>query len=120
MIYSVEKILSAILVLVLVTSAQEITEEWQFPEARQFDFWIGEWDVQNRFKQDDNSWKDEGEGYLKVWPILDGKAIMEFWDGTGRDEKVIKGFSLRYYDQSKGKWIVCLNWPQVNNGGFFS
>lgn len=88
-------------------------------ESRQFDFWIGEWKVQNRFKQDDNTWKDEGEGYLKVWPVLDGKAIMEFWDGTGRSGNIIKGFSLRYYDRSKEKWIVCLNWPQVNNGGFF-
>ena len=95
------------------------SEDWSFKEARQFDFWIGEWRVDNRFKQNDNSWKDEGNGHLKVWPVLDGKAIIEFWDGTGRNNNIIKGFSLRYFDKAKKKWITCLNWPQKNNGGFF-
>jgi len=86
---------------------------------RQFDFWIGEWQVNNLFHEQDNSWQDEGKGLLKVWPVLDGKAIIEFWDGTVRDNKITKGFSIRYFDKEKEKWIVCLNWPQANNGGFF-
>ncbi len=103
----------------IINDKKFYSDDWSFKKARQFDFWIGEWYVNNRFRQDDNSWKDEGEGYLKVWPVLDGKAIMEFWDGTGRNNNLVKGFSLRYYDKAQDKWIVCLNWPQPNNGGFF-
>ena len=89
------------------------------PEAHKFDFWIGEWKVQNRFRQDDNSWKDEGGARVKIFPVLDGKAVMEFWDGTAKDMKETKGFSLRYFDTEAKKWKLVLNWPQPNNGRFF-
>jgi hypothetical protein len=99
--------------------AQEIDDDWNFPEARQFDFWIGEWQVQNRFKQADNSWKDEGGAKVKIFPVLDGKAVMEFWSGTAKALKETKGFSLRYFDTETQKWKLALNWPQPNNGGYF-
>jgi hypothetical protein len=28
------------------------------PESRQFDFWVGQWDVNLRIRQDDGSWLD--------------------------------------------------------------
>jgi hypothetical protein len=44
-----------------------------------------------------------------VYPILDGKAILELWDSTP-----IKGFSLRYYDPVARKWALWLDWPEPN------
>jgi len=43
---------------------------------------------------------------VEIYPILDGKAILELWDSES-----IKGFSLRYYDRAKKKWVLYLNWP---------
>ena len=119
MYYKFIRLISAIFLLTAVLSAQMISEDWQFPEARQFDFWIGEWKVNNRFKQDNNSWKDQGGAEVKIYSVLDGKAVMEFWNGTGRDFKETKGFSLRYYDPEIEKWRLALNWPQPNYGGIF-
>lgn len=99
--------------------AQDISDTWNFPQARQFDFWIGEWKVQNRFKQADNSWQDQGGARVEIFAVLNGKAIMEFWNGTARDWKETKGFSLRYFDPETEKWQLALNWPQKDNGGFF-
>lgn len=88
-------------------------------ESAQFDFWVGEWSVNNRWLTDNGSWRNEGSGYLKVWPVLDGKAVMELWNGKGNKDNILKGFSIRYFDKPKNTWIACLNWPQKNNGGFF-
>lgn len=87
-----------------------ITPEWRAPEHRQFDFWIGSWDVNLRTLQPDNSWKDSVKARAEVIPILDGKAILELWDSP-----TIKGFSLRTYDEARKKWVLFLNWPGDNN-----
>ncbi len=84
----------------------EITQAWQTEKDRQFDFWVGEWDVNLRMIQKDLSWKDSVKAKAKIYPILDGKAILELWDS-----KPIKGFSLRYYDPDQKKWVLYLNWP---------
>ena len=87
----------------------KIEKSWQTTESRQFDFWIGAWDVNLRMIQPDNSWKDSVKAKVEIYPILDGKAILELWDS-----KPIKGFSLRHFDPQKKKWVLYLNWP--NNG----
>lgn len=84
----------------------DITDVWNTTEARQFDFWIGEWDVNLRMIQTDKTWRDSVKAKVKIYPILGGKAILELWDS-----KPIKGFSLRYYDPAKKKWVLYLNWP---------
>lgn len=84
----------------------DISDVWNTAEARQFDFWIGEWDVNLRMIQPDKTWRDSVKAKVKIYPILDGKAILELWDS-----EPIKGFSLRYYDPAKKKWVLYLNWP---------
>ena len=86
--------------------SSRILDPWKTTEARQFDFWIGKWDVNLRMIQKDLSWRDSVKATVEIYPILDGKAILELWDS-----KPIKGFSLRYYDPSEKKWILYLNWP---------
>ncbi|MCZ6650083.1 MAG: hypothetical protein O7D35_05380 [Acidobacteria bacterium] len=82
------------------------------PEARQFDFWLGSWDVNLRIRQDDGSWKDSIRSRAKIYPVLDGKAVLELWDAPD-----IKGFSLRYFDPARKKWHLWLNWPGANRSG---
>lgn len=86
--------------------------------ARQFDFWVGTWRVTNRFLQDDGTWQDDGEAVDKIYSILDGKAILEFWDGEAR-RGPLRGFSLRYFDPASERWILVLNWPGPNRPRFF-
>jgi len=88
------------------------------PEARQFDFWIGEWNVRNRGLRA-GGWRDTGEARAHVYPILDGCALVEQWQGTANDRKTL-GFSVRAYDPVAAKWVLVLNWPAPNQPGFGS
>ena len=81
-------------------------------ESRQFDFWVGEWDVNLRVRQDDISWKDSQDAVARIYPILKGKALLELWD-----EQRIKGFSVRYFDTERQRWVLWLNWPGMNRSG---
>lgn len=76
---------------------------------RQFDFWIGEWDVNLRMIQADLSFKDAIKARANIYSILNGKAILELWDSVP-----IKGYSLRYYDPTAEQWVLWLNWPSPN------
>ncbi len=76
---------------------------------RQFDFWIGEWDVNLLMLQEDLSWKDAVAARASIYPILNGRAILELWDSGS-----IKGYSLRYFDPQSDEWVLWLNWPGKN------
>lgn len=62
------------------------------PEARQFDFWVGEWDVFNPAGQ------KAGTNSIQVFSS--GCGLMENWTGTLGGE----GKSINYYDSSTQKW----------------
>jgi hypothetical protein len=76
---------------------------------RQFDFWIGEWDVNLKILQKDLTFKDSVRAHTSIYSILGGKAILELWDS-----KPIKGYSLRYFDAASDQWVLWLNWPGKN------
>jgi hypothetical protein len=82
------------------------------PESRQFDFWVGEWDVNLRILQDDGSWQDAVGSTAHVYPILSGKAVLELWSDDR--QAGIKGYSLRYWNVSEAHWDLWLNWPGMN------
>ena len=83
--------------------------------ARQFDFWIGKWDVNLRIRQPDLSWRDSIRATAYIYPVLGGKAIVELWDS-----QPIKGFSLRYFDRQRKKWVLFLDWPSPNRSSISS
>ena len=62
------------------------------PEHRQFDFWVGEWDVQ----------LPDGKpaGSNRIEPILGGCALRESWTGAGGGT----GTSYNIYDRSRKVW----------------
>ena len=61
-------------------------------EHRQFDFWIGEWEVR------DASGKLQGHNTIE--PILGGCVLKESWRGTSGNV----GESFNLYDKQAGHW----------------
>jgi hypothetical protein len=64
------------------------------PEARQFDFWLGEWDVHPTANMSVLA------GYNKITRAAEGCLIVENWTSAGPHA----GMSLNYYDPTTGKW----------------
>ncbi len=62
------------------------------PETRQFDFWIGTWEVTT----------PDGKvaGHNVIEPVLGGRALRETWTGAGG----FSGTSLNTYDASARVW----------------
>ena len=63
------------------------------PEATQFDFWLGEWDL---------SWAEGGKGSNRISKILGGCVIQEEFDGT--PSMPLKGISLSTFDANAKRW----------------
>ncbi|MCE7996149.1 MAG: hypothetical protein HEP71_29485 [Roseivirga sp.] len=111
--------LTLLLVLCFSTLLQaQFPNQLKLPKDREFDFWIGEWNVNLRIQQPDKQWKDGIKSKAKIYAVNDGRAILELWNDQRPDG--IKGFSLRYYDFEKKKWVLWLNWPSKNRSGLSS
>jgi hypothetical protein len=61
-------------------------------EHRQFDFWVGEWEVEDP--------KGNRVGENSITSVLGGCVIVENWRGRGGSN----GTSLNTYDASRGVW----------------
>ncbi|KAA3597988.1 MAG: hypothetical protein DWQ06_12880 [Calditrichaeota bacterium] len=64
-----------------------------FTEAKQFDFWVGEWNL---------TWADSGKGFNKVEKILGSCVIQENFDGL--ESTPLKGISVSTYNKNLKKW----------------
>jgi len=78
-------------------------------EQKQFDFWLGEWDL---------TWPAEhagevGHGTNSVQRILDGCVVQESF--SGRDSMHLRGTSVSMFDALAGKWKQ--TWVD-NEGGY--
>ena len=62
------------------------------PEYRQFDFWVGEWEVRNPSGQI--------AGTNSISRSYDGCLLVERWEGTGGGA----GTSQNFYHQGDGRW----------------
>ncbi|MGH9750651.1 MAG: hypothetical protein ACRD6R_12090 [Candidatus Polarisedimenticolia bacterium] len=62
------------------------------PEFRQFDFWIGDWEVH----------APDGRlaGINRIETILGGCALQERWTGSGPG----RGTSLNFFEPAAGRW----------------
>jgi len=75
------------------------------PKTRQFDFWIGDWEV---------SWGESGRGTNRVQAILDGCVILENFDGAPSID--LRGMSVTAYNPALEKWQQ--TWVD-NQGNYF-
>jgi hypothetical protein len=74
------------------------------PEYRQFDFWVGEWDL---------TWPDSGRGTNTITHLLDSCTIQERFTTLG--DNPFRGRSLSTYDAWRHKWRQ--TW--VDNRGYY-
>ncbi len=75
------------------------------PEARQFDFWVGDWDA---------AWQG-GKGTNHVVAKWDGCVIEENFDASGPEGNGLVGMSVSTYSPFLGKWRQ--TWVD-NQGGY--
>lgn len=73
-------------------AAKDRPQPCKAAEYRQFDFWIGEWEVR---KPDGNV-----AGHNTIQRILGGCALKESWSGVGES----RGYSFNIYDRAAGQW----------------
>jgi tetratricopeptide (TPR) repeat protein len=77
----------------LVTAMDKLRRPCMYlPEARQFDFWVGEWDVFNP--------QGQKVGTSAVQQISAGCGVLENW----RDAFGNEGKSINFYDSNTQKW----------------
>ena len=76
-----------------------------FPEAKKFDFWVGEWNVYNPQKQK--------VGDSKIEKILDGAVILENWTGVNG----YTGKSFNHFNMDKKKWAQY--WVDQNSNSIY-
>ncbi|MEQ8767575.1 MAG: hypothetical protein RL885_26960 [Planctomycetota bacterium] len=111
--------LSAILLLAtFATFPQDDVSSHLPPECRQFDFWVGEWEIENRFLQPGGEYRTDGSANARITPVLGGAAVFEQWRGEIHGRSQI-GFSLRAYDPAAKIWNLLLFWPGANGIGQF-
>lgn len=82
------------------------------PEARQFDFWLGEWAIEQRILRQDGSYA-EFPARTSVRPAAAGCALVEEWRGTvqffwaGVEAPAeLHGLSVRAWDPAAGAWVI--------------
>jgi hypothetical protein len=78
--------------MVSVAQAQDAPPACSSEEYRQFDFWIGEWDVTQNGKP---------AGTNRITAILDGCVLMEQWESANGK---FSGRSFNRYDATTGQW----------------
>ena len=88
---------SYVIALVLLLSmaeagAVEIAEHCRGEEHRQFDFWLGAWEVHDA--------QDEFAGHNEIRRVADGCALLEHWRGVRGGE----GLSINTYDVDAKRW----------------
>jgi tetratricopeptide (TPR) repeat protein len=77
----------------IIQSAEDATEPCRNdPLSRQFDFWVGDWDVLNK--------QGQRAGTSHVERSMDGCVIIENWHGTLGDS----GMSLNTYNPGQKQW----------------
>ena len=84
-------IAAAAFAIAIAATAQTPAPTCTAPEYRQFDFWVGEWEVTQNGKV---------AGRNSIRAILNGCAISEEWSGAGG----FKGSSLNFYNADTMHW----------------
>lgn len=83
------------------------------PASHRFDFWPGNWSVESRVRNADDSWT-ETTGTWTVREVLGGCAIVDFARGDfGRGP--MRGMGARYYEPGSGQWHV--TWLSTRSPG---
>jgi len=75
------------------------------PETRQFDFWVGEWDLKS----------DQGTAINSIRPVLGGCVIYENFNEVVGQGDLLSGWSVSTYAPARRRWLQ--TW--VDNSGSY-
>lgn len=96
----------------LVLAAALATAPCDAPEARQFDFWIGSWEIEQKIRTAAGEWLTL-PARNSVERVLGGCGLLERWDGRVqffwegmKEPEPMQGLSLRWWDPETGKWWI--------------
>lgn len=95
---------AAVMLAFPAAAQQETSPPCSQPEAAQFDFWLGEWDLE---------WGEDGRGRNVITRALDDCVIVENFDGTPAIR--LRGTSVSVFDARSGQWRQ--TWVD-NQGGY--
>ena len=92
------------------------------PDGRAFDFWIGDWTIEQRIARQDGTWVTL-PAKTSVTPALGGCALIErwqgevqfFWEGMTAPEPM-QALSVRAFDPQSGKWHI--HWMDTRSPRF--
>lgn len=84
----------AILALALSMNARAACDA---PEARQFDFWLGDWEVVGA---PESPATGQLQGHNSITRVADGCALAEHWRGA----RGVEGHSLNAWDAATRRW----------------
>lgn len=94
----------SIIFFVTLLAAQNSDSTGITLRSREFDFWVGEWDL---------SWAGGGKGINSIRKTLDNMIILENFDGT--PSMKLRGMSVSAFSPQTSKWHQ--TWVD-NNGGY--
>lgn len=98
-------VLLALLCAVVLRAQESGVKPCSAPEFRQFDFWVGQWDL---------TWGDSGAGTNSITVDYDSCVIIERFDSAPSD--VFRGMSVSTYDTKAKVWRQ--TWVD-NTGNYF-
>ena len=107
------RVLVATCALVVAASASPAqSSPCSDPAAREFDFWIGDWEIRQSILRQDGTWL-ELPAQTSVRSALDGCAVIErwegqvmfFWEGMTKPD-TLSGLSVRAYDPTTATWHI--------------
>ncbi|MEL6497351.1 MAG: hypothetical protein AAGJ54_12810 [Planctomycetota bacterium] len=77
-----------------------------------FGFWSGHWLVENARQDLENEvFVNAGVSRSSAEMLLDGRLLLERWDGEDGAMASLFGLTLRYFDPERGRWVTIKNWP---------
>ncbi|MEL6797205.1 MAG: hypothetical protein AAFO89_10340 [Planctomycetota bacterium] len=77
-----------------------------------FGFWPGEWLIENtRFDAENEVFVNGGVARSSAELLLDGRLLLERWEGEDGAIEAFCGLTLRYFDPGRGRWVALKNWP---------
>lgn len=88
------------------------------PEHHQFDFWLGDWEVLNLWKErDEAEFREVGRATNRVHAVAGGCGVVEHWQGW-LGPNLIVGFSVRSWNPVTEEWDLVLLWPRPDRTSF--
>lgn len=116
------RLIPILMLFTAATTAEPVESACTSIEARQFDFYIGDWDIEQRIRRADDGWI-ELPASTSVTRAASGCALVERWQGevqffwTGMEMPApLHGLSVRAWDPSTDKWNI--HWLDSQNPVF--